>query len=58
MAGALDFPRKLALMFGTGACLAARADFTLFGDEAAQKVGVFIIDVCAFFNTKLANLRA
>lgn len=58
MAGALDFLRQLALVLGARAGLAARADLALFGDEAAQQLGVFVVDVCAFFNAELANLGA
>ncbi len=58
MAGALDFLRQLALVFGARAGLAARTNLTLFGDEAAQQFGVFIIDDCALFHAELANLGA
>ena len=58
MAGALNFLCQLALVFGACASLTARANLTLFGDEAAQQFNVFVIDDCAFFNAELANLWA
>jgi hypothetical protein len=58
MAGALDFLRQSALVFGACTGLAARSNLTLFGDETAQQFGIFVIDVCGFFYTELANLWA
>jgi len=58
VASALDFLRELALVFGARAGLAARTDLALFGDEAAQQFGIFVIDDCALFNAELTNFRA
>jgi len=58
MTSAFDRGRQLTLVFGAGAGLAAWADFAIFGYEAAQKIGLFIVDYSIFVSTELANLRS
>jgi hypothetical protein len=55
MSSAFYRDRHLALVPGTGACLAARADLAIFGDEAAELIGLLIIDDCIVISAELAN---
>jgi hypothetical protein len=57
MAGTFDCICQLALMFGTGSGLSASPDFAVFMHEAAQQVGIFVIDFQAFIGAKLAGAR-
>jgi hypothetical protein len=54
--GALDRRRQRALMFGTGAGLAARLDHPTVGDEAAHAWNVLVIDVLDAVDTEAAHL--
>jgi len=57
MPGAFDSFRQFALVFCTGASLAASANFAIFMDKTAQQVVIFIIDYDAFVGAKLASPR-
>jgi hypothetical protein len=58
MASPLNGPGQLTLVFGAGSGLAARPDFAVFADEAAQQVGLLEIDHCSAIGTELANAGA
>jgi hypothetical protein len=52
VSGSFDCFCDLPLMFGTGAGLAAGADFTVFEDQPFQFIDVFVIDFDAFIGTE------
>ena len=58
MAGALDSDSQLALVSGAGACLAARADFAIVGDKAAQYFNLLVVDGRTLVGAELALTRA
>lgn len=58
MPGALDGAGKLALVLGTGACLATRADFTLIGDKTSQNLNQLVVDHSILIGAKHAFARA
>src|SRR3989304_1851064 len=53
---ALDGDRQQALMAGARARLAARPNLAAFVHEAAQQIGLLVIDALAFFDPEPANL--
>ncbi len=57
MAGALDSDGNGALVFGAGASLAARADFTIFQNVSAQHFCVLIVDDSRTVGAELAHAR-
>jgi hypothetical protein len=56
VSGTFDCFRDLALVFGAGAGLATRADFTVFEDQSFQFVDVLVIDFDAFIGTETTVL--
>lgn len=54
MTGAFDGSRQLTLMLGARAGLAPWANFAIIGDEAAQTLGLFVIDHRVFIGAELA----
>ena len=54
----LDGGCQIALMARAGAGLAARTNFTPFADEAAQHIGLFVVDGLDLIDAKLANFGA
>lgn len=58
MAGAFDGTGQGPLMARAGAGLPSWADLAIFGHEAAQHVGVFVIDGNVLICAKLANFWA
>jgi hypothetical protein len=57
MAGVLDGTRHLTLVASAGASLAARPDFSIFGNISPQQVYILIIDCNIVVGTKLADAR-
>lgn len=58
MAGAFDGAGHGALVFGTGASLPARADFTIIGNITPEHIDLFVINNGIFVRAKLALTRA
>jgi hypothetical protein len=58
MAGTFDSATQLALVFGAGTGLTARADFAFFGNESAQDIRLFVINCHMPICTELAYFRA
>lgn len=58
MAGAFDGASQGALVFCTGACLAARTNFPVIRDVAPKDVYLFVINYGIFIRAKLAFTRA
>ena len=56
--GTLDGGSQRALVTGTGACLAARPDFTFFSRKTTQHVGLFVINLNVLIGAELADLRS
>jgi hypothetical protein len=54
---ALDSGRELTLMLRAGPRLAAWPDFAVFGYEAAQEIGLFVINSRVFIRAELADFR-
>jgi hypothetical protein len=57
MASAFDCPGQFSLVFGTGASLASRADFSVFYNESAECIRLFIVDGDIPVGTELAEAR-
>lgn len=58
MAGAFDGAGQGALVFRTGACLAARTNFAIIRDVTPQNIYLFVINDSIFICTELAFTRA
>lgn len=57
VAGAFDGTGQLALMFGAGSGLSARADFTFFGNKSAEYISLLVVHNQVVICTKLADAR-
>jgi hypothetical protein len=57
MTSALNGTRQDALVTGTGACLPARTDLPIIGDEPSEHIPFFVINTYGFVSTKLAKFR-
>lgn len=57
MTGTFDGSRQLTLMLGARTGLAPRANFAIIGHEAAQALGLFVIDHRVFIGAELALSR-
>jgi hypothetical protein len=55
---AFDGTSQDALVFSASTCLAARADFSLFGNQAAKYIRLFVVNCQVLISTKLANFGA
>jgi hypothetical protein len=57
MPGSLNCNSNCALVFGAHAGLPARANLTIFRDEAAQHLNLLVVDDRASIGAKLADAR-
>ena len=53
-----DGGSQFALVFGASAGLATGANFAIFMNIAAQKIGIFVVDFLAFFGAEGTGARA